>query len=522
MKKLVKNEGQFDSFAQKELSIIREIMPDAHIEHIGSTAIPGAETSGVIDIMVGLDKALEIVKYFNGLDAAGYSTKDDAHLAGRKFLVKTTDEYKVHLSIIKYNSEMWKNYITIRDYLRQNEEDLARYNLLKLQCLETCPEDYLKQRSEFKLSILHKIDRLTNRIERKNLTHDTLEELSKKYKVPMHDLYFIYLNISGLNTTIDFPRLRMRVQLVGSDEVFYFGLANRPQSPFRLVDKQIWFEDRHIADVVFIENDDCASSYFRKNKTVITLNSNRRSTCTGCKFCPNNLELNSDDLNLDTEEKLVKHFEMLMEQVDKKDLSFLERITVCTGCFNSESKAVDHMILVSETAKKMGFDGVIHYIGSEIKTTEAMQRIKENIKTFMITFTVECFTNRYLILRGTKASLTLDVYKKLMCKAREHGFIVNYIYILGLDNLEDVLKNIEELKDFVSYFPSVNVFQPHVADHDDLVSSDAYCNLEYYLIVRKKFEDLYNGTGIKPHSWECYRPLWYYYYDGKFSEEIRI
>ena len=314
----------------------------------------------------------------------------------------------------------------------------------------------------------------------------------------------------------------MRIKLVDSDETFYFGLANREKSDFKLRDNKIYFDDKHIADVVFIENDDCASSYFRKNGTVITLNSNRRSTCVGCKFCPNNLELNSDDLNLDTEEKLIAHFNILMKQAKKEDLSFLERITVCTGCFNSENKAVDHMVLVSNTARKLKFNGDIHYIGSEIRTTEAMQRIRDNIPSFMITFTVECFTNRYLILRGSKASLTIDVYKKLMLKAREFGFVVNYIYILGLDDLDDVLRFTEELSSYVTRFPSVNVFQPHVLDHDDLISPDAYDNLEYYLVVRKRFEELYRDTNMRPHSWECYRPLWYYYFDGKYSGDIRI
>lgn len=523
MSELVINDGQYKEVFEKEKSLLNDVFENKfEISHIGSTAIDGAVGRGIVDILVGINDRIEILPYFCELESLGYRMNSSNSTDENLTFVKNNDGSEINLTITKLGSDSWNRAILVRDYLSNTKDDLVRYNLLKENFSEEIKEEYFLQKTAFKDSLINKIDRITNKTDRKKLSKEDVVALSNKYNVPLNDLLYIYLNISGLNSKIDFPRLRMTIKMVDSDEVFYFGLANRKESDFSLDDNKIYFFDEHIADVTFIENDDCASSYFRKNKTVVTLNSNRRSSCVGCKFCPNNLELNSDDLNLDTEEKLLKHFEMLMSSINKTDLSFLERMTICTGCFNSESKTVDHLLLVYNTAKQLNFNGTLHYIGSEIKSPEAMETIKRNVDKFMMTFTVECFTNRYLVLRGTKASVTLDEYKKLMLQAMSYGFVVNYIYILGLDNLFDVLNNMTELKDYVNYFPSINLFQPHVNEHNDLISLDAYNNLEYYLIVRKKLEDLYREKGYKPRSWECYRPLWYSYFDGKFSDEIRI
>lgn len=513
------NKGQFVKKADDEISKLKLLLKNSEIKHIGSSAIFGALSNGIIDILVGADEnnindALKVLENF------GYKLvkKEDKEI----YLDKVQNEDIFHLILTEKNSEKWCKDLKFNLDLLENKDDLSRYNLLKQQNIEHTIFDLSKQKSDFQSSILNKINRDKTGATSKKYSFDDLVELSKKYEVPINDLLFIFLNISGLKTKIDFPRLRMRVKLVDSNEVFYFGLANRPQSQFELIDKKIYFSGKHIADIVFLENDDCASSYFRKNKTVLTLNSNRRSTCTGCKFCPNNLELNSDDLNLDTEEKLKNHFKMLFQGIGKSDLSFLERLTVCTGCFNSEEKAVDHLILVEKVATSLGFNGVLHYIGSEIQSESAFEKIKQNVKSFMITFTVECFTNRYLVLRGNKAGLTLNSYKNLMKLALEKGFTVNFIYILGLDDYDDVIKGFEDLKGYVNYFPSINLFQPHVADHDELISLNAYCNLEYYLKVRQFVEKNYSQKGLRPHSWECYRPLWYYYFNNCYYNEIRI
>ena len=40
-------------------------------------------------------------------------------------------------------------------------------------------------------------------------------------------------------------------------------------------------------------------------------------------------------------------------------------------------------------------------------------------------------------------------------------------------------------------------------------------SLEYYILARKIFEEVFRGTNFRPRKWENYRPLWYDYYEGK-------
>lgn len=135
-------------------------------------------------------------------------------------------------------------------------------------------------------------------------TLSDIQKYSKKYLINKEDIIYILLNILGVRCNTNMPRIRANIRLQDKSEYFYFGLANNPHSPFHLEKGKVYFQNDNIAEIKGIENDDCASSYFRRNKTVLTINSNKRSNCRGCQFCPNNLELNSEDENLNTTNKI--------------------------------------------------------------------------------------------------------------------------------------------------------------------------------------------------------------------------
>lgn len=352
-------------------------------------------------------------------------------------------------------------------------------------------------------------------------TLSDIQKYSKKYLINKEDIIYILLNILGVRCNTNMPRIRANIRLQDKSEYFYFGLANNPHSPFHLEKDKVYFQNDNIAEIKGIENDDCASSYFRRNKTVLTINSNKRSNCRGCQFCPNNLELNSEDENLNTTSKLKKHFEDILKEVQKEDLSFLERITICTGCFKNEQETLDHILMVYDVVTSLAFPGIIHYIGSQIQTPDAFKKIRETIRYFMYTFTIECFSKRRHILRPSKAEITLNKYKSLMRLALKNGFIVNYIYILGIDSFSIFQKYTQEFREYTNYFPSINLFQPHELKHYTLCSKDAN-RLDYYLKSRVFLENLYADSNMFPVSWECYRPLWYYTFKSQKNTSIRI
>lgn len=346
-------------------------------------------------------------------------------------------------------------------------------------------------------------------------------ELENKYGVCKEDLTYMALNIHGVDAGNLYPRVRMNFKLDKKDDMFYLGVPNKVNSCFKLRNNFVYLEDKKIGEVCNIENDDCASSYFRKNRKVITLNSNRRSTCTGCKFCPNNLEVDSEDININGIQELKVYLTNLIQQEGINDMSKIERITICTGCFESEEKLLAHIEALNVVLETLGFNGTLHYIGSQLKSAKSFEWISKNIKRFMITFTIECFSKRSEILRKTKSSISVNDYCDLMDICVDYGFITNYIYIAGIDPLETIETEMRKLFKHGNYFPIINIFQLHNGQ-DEKVLFNKCGDIEYYVKVRKIVEEIYKGCKLKPNSWECYRPLWYYQFCDEKLECIRI
>ena len=94
MRQLILNEGQYENLFKEEKQVLSEIFGDKiKIEHVGSTAVKGALTRGVVDIIVGVSAIDEIVKYVNQLNDFGYVLGDKKHVANRKFFDKMKHKF---------------------------------------------------------------------------------------------------------------------------------------------------------------------------------------------------------------------------------------------------------------------------------------------------------------------------------------------------------------------------------------------------------------------------------------------
>ncbi|MFC4999316.1 hypothetical protein ACFPIJ_15885 [Dactylosporangium cerinum] len=341
-----------------------------------------------------------------------------------------------------------------------------------------------------------------------------MRELAEEYGVPFLDVALIAANAEGARPLRDYPRARMQLRPAGSDEVWQIILPfDNEQSRFEVADGALRFEDEPIADVVALENDDVVLTYLRAGGRSITLNTHSRSKCTGCMFCPNVIEDASDD-TLTSEGELAELLEWLQADNGWTDLSHADVITVCSGCFHYPAMAIEHMAAIRRAAGRYGFTGRLHLLSSVLRDRDDLARLRDQAGDFHLTLTLECFERRTLLLKDTKASLTLERSAEIMDDCRDLGIVADFTYVAGLDSYARAVEGISYLAPHAGTFPRIQVYQAHNDYMRRARHRDAE-DLRYFLRLRGELEAVFAPTGLAPRSWENYRPLWYSSFNGR-------
>lgn len=162
MLKIYKSRKSFDGLFIVEQNKLRSMLGDVClIEHIGSTAIPGVDGKGIIDILIGFENELQISEAVEVLLKNGYfSARKNLGRDDRVFMSSTEEDTTlrdVHLHIVLKNSTDFNNFIKVRDFLRQNPEEAKKYSELKYKIAKKTGysrEEYKKQKSKFIESII--------------------------------------------------------------------------------------------------------------------------------------------------------------------------------------------------------------------------------------------------------------------------------------------------------------------------------------------------------------------------------
>lgn len=339
-----------------------------------------------------------------------------------------------------------------------------------------------------------------------DLDHAT--RLSRTWNINAEDILLIALNACGVRSRLPGNRMRFRLRLDSRpEEQFYLILSlGRKDSPFELDEHEIQLHGSRIASVDAVEDDDAVLGYWRNGHKVFTLNSNARSQCTGCVFCPNTLEAASDP-RLDAVEDLEAYFAAVVADFGLGDMSGVETVTVCTGCFHYERLAIEHLRQVRTAMGAHGCAGTIHFLTSVLTTADGLDAAA-SIGPFHLTLTAECFSRRPVILKESKAELTPEAMVDLLGAAKQRGVTTDFTHIVGLDPPEVALRHLTALARVTTTFPRLQVYQSH-NPFMDVFLADGARDIEFYLRMRKQIEELFGPTGLRPRSWENYRPLWY-------------
>ena len=133
------------------------------IKHVGSTSVEGLSAKPIIDLDVVIDSYEVLPLIIKRLRKVGYKHEGDLGIEGREAFKKVTKDnlMKHHLYVCPKNGKGYIDHITLRNYLRENEQARREYENLKKQLAEKYPNDidsYCEGKSEFIQSILEKCD----------------------------------------------------------------------------------------------------------------------------------------------------------------------------------------------------------------------------------------------------------------------------------------------------------------------------------------------------------------------------
>ncbi len=139
--------------------VLKEI-PQFHIEHFGSTSVPGLGAKPIIDIMIAVESRDFWPILIEPIKTLGYNHWEDNPKKDEMFFVKGMPPFGEkrthHIHVLDFQGFRWKRERLFRDYLRVHIDEARKYEVLKRKLsvkFSTDREAYTEAKTEFINSI---------------------------------------------------------------------------------------------------------------------------------------------------------------------------------------------------------------------------------------------------------------------------------------------------------------------------------------------------------------------------------
>ena len=134
-------------------SEIARLLPEARVEHVGASSIPGAVSKGDLDICVAVAPEAHAAAV-QVLQAAGYAIKGGTLRTPELCMLESLRrDFDVALQVIAQGSE-FEFFMRFRDALRANPSLVAQYNRLKQEFASAGAERYREEKARFIEAVL--------------------------------------------------------------------------------------------------------------------------------------------------------------------------------------------------------------------------------------------------------------------------------------------------------------------------------------------------------------------------------
>lgn len=134
-----------EQFVELRAELARVLGDQAiHIEHMGSTSVPGLAAKPQIDILIEVKDFAKISQYHNALRNAGYTPKGDYTMTGEEYFTKDDRNgvrlASVHVYPVGHPEVAFQ--IKFREYLKAHPDEIKDYADMKLATYREYPDDY--------------------------------------------------------------------------------------------------------------------------------------------------------------------------------------------------------------------------------------------------------------------------------------------------------------------------------------------------------------------------------------------
>ncbi|MCH7346858.1 MULTISPECIES: GrpB family protein [Aeromonas] len=127
---------------------IQKLIPDARVEHVGSSSIPNAISKGDLDIFVGVEASRLDFSVKLLLSTMKLQEKIDTLRTPELCMLESTSDDNVALQVVA-NGSTFELFLTFRDKLQANNQLTQQYNELKKSCEGLSQDEYRKKKSAF-------------------------------------------------------------------------------------------------------------------------------------------------------------------------------------------------------------------------------------------------------------------------------------------------------------------------------------------------------------------------------------
>ena len=143
--------------AHAELRRLADVLSAWHVdlEHIGSTAVPGCAAKPIVDLLAGTRRE-ERAPVAAAIEQAGYEHLGRA-APGRIYL-RRRGEGNFNVHVVELESELWRDNIVLRDYLRADSAARDEYARAKRHAARANPMllAYSRAKSPALTDLLHR------------------------------------------------------------------------------------------------------------------------------------------------------------------------------------------------------------------------------------------------------------------------------------------------------------------------------------------------------------------------------